>query len=203
MMPGRRMDRTEHAPTDLIRALEAIRRTQARWLRDLEATCDGDPHPLDAFRRWEELLTLLKLHVHRAEQRLLHYLMVPEDRRRPWRELPDGETSGHAAYHRWLGRIDPYLRALGVETAYRRIGSILDHDEEAVTADAVTDLIAVAEVAETTGAALDRFQRAGTPEQLEDLAFYHVLSPWKQHGMPALLDVLRWLAAYLNEHDEV
>lgn len=192
----------EHAPTDLIRALEAIRRTQARWLADVTAQCHDDPRFLDAFRRWEEQLTLLKLHLHRAEQRLLHFLMVPEERR-PWREFPGIESDSQTTYQRWMHLVAPYFRTLHISTAYRRLGHILDLHEEAVTADIVTDLVAVCEVAESTGRVLEHFAAEGQPDNLEDLAFFHVLAPWKQHGMPALLDVLRWLQAFLSEHDEL
>ena len=196
------MTSADHAPTDLIRALEAIRRTQARWLEDVRQLCRGDPRFLDAFRRWEEQLTLLKLHLHRAEQRLLHFLMVPEDRR-PWREFPGLESDAQATYQHWMRTVAPYFRQLHIETTYRLLASILDPCEEAVTADIITDLVAVCETAETTGRALEHFHKEGHTGLLEDLAFYHVLSPWKQHGMPALFDLLRWLHAILAEHEEL
>jgi len=196
------MTSPEHAPTDLIRALEAIRRTQARWLSDVAELCRGDPRFLDAFRRWEELLTLLKLHIHRAEQRLLHFLMIPEERR-PWREFPGVESEAQITYQRWMQQVAPYFRSLHIDTGYRRLGHILDHHEEAVTADIVTDIVALCEIAESTGRVLEHFAAEGRTDPLEDMAFFHVLAPWKQHGMPALLDLLRWLSAFLAEHDEL
>jgi hypothetical protein len=196
------MTSPDHAPTDLIRALEAIRRTQGRWLTDVSELCRGDPRFLDAFRRWEELLTLLKLHIHRAEQRLLHFLMVPEERR-PWREFPGLEPDATATYQRWMRNVAPYFRSLHIDTTYRRLSNILDPHEEPVTADILTDLVAVCETAETTGRALEHFHKEEHTVLLEDLAFYHVLSPWKQYGMPALFDLLRWLSAFLAEHDEL
>jgi len=197
----RMTERIEHAPVDLARALEAIRRTQRRWLADLEQACDGEPRFLDAFRRWEEQLTLLKLQLHRAEQRLLHYLLLPEDRR-PWRELPGPAPSSQETYQRWMHRVGPYMRSLHIDSSYRRVAHVLDPQEEAVTADVVTDIVALAELAQSTCAALDRLQSDAAADCLQDLAFFHVISPWKQLGMPALFDVLRWINAFLGEHDE-
>ena len=37
-------------PTDLVRALQAIGRSQARLLRDIREVCAGDPRFLDAFQ---------------------------------------------------------------------------------------------------------------------------------------------------------
>ena len=193
---------TEHAPTDLVRALSAIRRSQQRWLADVRSVCAGDPRFLDAFRRWEEELTLIKLHLHRAEQRLLHFLMIPEEMR-PWRELPGLDSDSHTTFQGWMKLVGPYFRGLHIDTRYRRLGRVLELDGEAITADVITDLVAICEVAETTGAAMDTFDRGGNRAYLEDVAFFHVLSPWKQHGMPAMLDFLRWLHEFLAEQDEL
>ena len=83
------------------------------------------------------------------------------------------------------------------------LAHVLDPLEEAVTSDVVTEIIALAELAQGTGQALDRLDATGIDDGLEDLAFYHVISPWKQHGMPPLLDTLRWLSAILVEHEEL
>lgn len=192
----------DHAPTDLIRALEAIRRTQTRFLTEVEQLCRGDPRFHDAFRRWHELLTLLKLHVLRAEQRLLHFLLVPEERR-TWREFPGAIGDSQTRWRHWMHLVAPYFRSLHIDTSYRRLGDILDPLAEAVTADVVTDLVAVCEVADATSTALEHFHKEGHTALLEDLAFYHVLSPWKQHGLPALGDLSRWIGAFLAEHDEL
>ena len=196
---------TRYAPTDLMRSLDAIQRSQARWLTDLKSICStSDPCFLEAFRRWEENLTLLKLHLHRAEQRLLHFLLVPEERR-PWRELP-GPKRKHerrSSFAQWNKLVQPYFLSLRINTSYRRLANIIDLEESAVTADVVTDLVALAEICENTGEALDRFKMLNDRSCLEDLAFYHVLSPWKQQGMPALMDCLRWLNAFLRQHDEL
>jgi len=197
------MATTEHAPTDLLRALEAIRRTQARWLADVTTVAAGDPRFLDAFRRWEEWLTLIKLHLHRAEQRLLHFLMLPEERR-PWREVPDVEADGQLTYRHWMHLLGPYFRSLHIDSGYRRLGDPRDLQAEAVTADALTDLVGLCEVAATTNRALEAVLGGGDAQtMIEDLAFFHVISPWKQHGMPAWFDFMRWLNTYLGEHDEL
>lgn len=196
---------TRHAPTDLIRALDAIQRTQHRWLKDLSATChQHDPRFLEACRRWQESLSLLQLHLVRAEQRLLHFLLVPEERR-PWKELP-GTQRKHDRRERfahWNRLLLPYLQSLQVNTNYCRVANVLDLDQAAVTADITTDFVALAEMCENTGEALNRFKSVSDKGCLEDLAFYHVLSPWKQQGMPALQDCLRWIHATLRQHDEI
>ena len=46
-------------------------------------------------------------------------------------------------------------------------------------------------------------KEAQSLKKIEDLAFYHVLSPWKQRGVAALLDVLRWLSEVLREHEDL
>ena len=197
---------TRYASTDLIRALQAIQRTQQRWLEDIHSVCKNkDPRFLDAFRRWEEHLTLLKLHLHRAEQGLLHFLLVPEERR-PWRDLPGSSRSKQdrrQAFARLNSTIQPYLHSLRIDTYYRRLANHLDLEECAVTADVITDFVALAEMCEYTGDALKCVHDMRDQQFLEDLAFYHVLSPWKQQGMPALFDALRWVHAFLRQHDEL
>lgn len=187
---------------DLRRSLDAIGRILSTWLADLEGVSAGDPRFDAAFRRWEEQLTLLKLHLHRAEQRLLHYLLVPEERR-PWRDLPRQREDARGRYRRWHDRLAGWMVALHLPTAYRRLGDVLDLAGEATTADAITDLVALAELAQSTVEALATFAAIDQPDCLEDLAFFHVISPWKQQGMPALFDLLRWLNAFLAERDEL
>ncbi|MFW5858748.1 MAG: hypothetical protein ACOCYP_01880 [Planctomycetota bacterium] len=191
-----------HTPTDLIRALDAIARVQARWLADLEQVTAGEPRFLDAFRRWEETLSLLKVHIHRAEQRLLHYLLVPQAQR-PYHDFDHEPPDRRARFAHWTRRTTGYFDALHIDTAYRRLSTITDPFEEAATADICTDLVALAVLAETTGSALERFANGGDQAHLEDLAFYHVLNPWKREGLPPLLDVLRWLNALSAERDEL
>ena len=191
------------AAQDLTRALQALARVQTRWLEDVRSMCAGDPRFLDAFRRWEEALTLLKVYLHRIEAKLLHLLLVPPERR-PWKELPPSTKPGPAGYAHWNQVISPYFKALHIDTTYRRLADCLDLDGEALTADAVTDLVAIAEICDSTSRALERLGAIeNDPAYLEDLAFFHVLSPWKQQGLPALFDFLRWLNAFLSERDSL
>ncbi|TVR13185.1 MAG: hypothetical protein EA401_07410 [Planctomycetota bacterium] len=188
--------------TDLIRAMDAIARSQERWLRDLAAVCQGDPRFLDAFRRWREWLTLLKVQLLRAEQRLLHYLLVPE-KLRPWRDCPHTGASHHDSYQHWQKRIPPYLDALHLDTRYMRISDPRDLDLEPSVALASTDLVAIASIAEHTQQALRSHPLQGDEPWLEDLAFYQVLAPWKVHGFTPLADALRWLDCFLSEMEEL
>jgi hypothetical protein len=195
----------ERRPGDLVKALGAIQRAQTVWLVDLGQVAQGDPSFIAAFRRWQEQLTSLKLFLHRAESRLLHYV-VSDDRHEPWKEFAaPGPNAGdrRAIAGRWTDKLVDYFRTIHIDTRYRRLTSTIDLDEECATADIVTDFVAVAEVCETTMPALSSLQQQSEPACLEDLAFYHVISPWKQRGVPALLDVLRWLAEILREHDEL
>lgn len=198
------MNQLEHAPNDLIRALEAIQRCQLRFIEDLATTCAGDPCFLQAFRRWQETLTLLKLHLHRAEQRLLHFVLMPEERRK-WKDLP-GPRKRHQrqeSFATWNKRVIPYFQSLHIDTRYMRVSSILDLDEGSIIADITTDIVALAETCENTGEALDKFKAMSDPCYLEDLAFYHVLNPWKQQGTHALMDVLRWINEFLHHHTDL
>ncbi|MBA3710430.1 MAG: hypothetical protein H0W83_16620, partial [Planctomycetes bacterium] len=183
---------SEHLADELLRALAALHLSQSRWLADLGEACQGDPAFAASFRRGQEELTMVKLQLHRAENRLLHYLLVPHHQR-PWREcgLPAGDHRALAA--QWTQRLAGWFGDLRLDGSYRRLTSVLALDEEAATADIVTDLAAVAGTAESTMPALARLGRGVDPAALEDLAFYHVLSPWKQHGGSALIDCLRWL----------
>lgn len=189
-------------PTDLVRSLSAIQRSQRRFLADCAVVCQGDPRFRDAFRRWREWLTLLKLQILRAEGRLLHYLLVPEELR-PWHDFPGGGIRHQDAYRRWDQRITPYLEALHIDTRYVRLADVRDPDTEITTALAGTDLVAVASIAEVTQGALDRQALDGDAKWLEDLAFHHVLAPWKVQGLRPLDDCLRWLDAFLGEMDEL
>jgi hypothetical protein len=201
-MQSRMPEPDERSSNNLARALGAIQRAQTIWLVDLSQVCLGDVGFLQAFRRWEEQLTALKLHIHRAENRLLHFMMVPHPQH-TWREFAAPEIDRQAINGRWTQQLVTYFRNLHLDTSYRRLQSVLTPEEEEVTADIVTDIAAVAEVAETTMPSLRRLDQRTDPSVLEDLAFFHVISPWKQRGLPALLDVLRWLSEFMREHEEL
>ena len=191
----------ERAPADLARALGAIARTQSLWLIEVDHACRGEPAFVAAFRRWEELLTALKLHLHRAESRLLHYVLAGGPR--PWREFTPPPLDREEATRKWVERLTLWFAALRIDPTYRRLPSVLESDEEPANADIITDLATLAELAETTLPVLRDLERPQQQDCLEDLAFYHVIAPWKQRGQPALLDVLRWLAEMAREHDDI
>ena len=189
----------ERPQADLVRALGALQRVQALWLADLDQA-PSDPSFVAAFRRWQEELTLIKLCLHRVENRLLHYLIGGSARE--WREYHRDDLDPRSGTAVWVQRLGAWFQHHRVETSYRRLGTSLELGEEAVTADIVTDLAAVAACAEATMPALAQ-ARLIDAAQLDDLAYYHVVAPWRRQGLPAALDVLRWRAEILREHEEV
>jgi hypothetical protein len=192
----------EEVASGLVRALAALGHAQEAWLDDLHQVCLGDPAFVTAFRRWEERLTLVKLRLHRAEGRLLNHLLAVATPR-PSDDAPAAPSpDARPAVRRWRERLEHYCTDHRIDTAYRRLDDALDHDQEAVTADIITDLARLAEVAETTGAALEGMANCHDRAELEELAFFRVISPWKTRGLPALLDVLRWLAETLRERED-
>jgi len=193
----------EHRPTDLIRALAAIARTQQLWLEDLGEVCAGDdPRFQEAFRRWQELLAMLRLHLLRAEQRLLNYLLLP-DESRDRADHPGDASRYRDAHRRWDQRIQACFGPLHLDTRYRRIDRVLDLDDDGIVADVTTDLANLAALAESTGSSLDRVHEAEAGGFLQDLAFFHVISPWKIRGRRTLADVQRWLDEFLEEDEEL
>lgn len=194
--------------TPLTRSLSQLQHAQDSWLDDLTLTSRGDKSFVSAFRRWEEQLTLIKLQIHRIETRLQHYLLTPSNDR-PARDLPPITAVDRRLVARsWRERLEPYFTDVHLDTAYRHLDSCLDHDQEAIPADIITDLTTLAEIATATSTALadlQRHQRSQPDFQLtliEEFAFYRVLSPWKAQGMPALLDVLRWLSETLRLEED-
>lgn len=186
---------------DLRQALAAQLRLQQRLLTDIRHTLDEpDPHFQDAFRRWEEQLSHLKWLFHRCERLLLHYLLVPEQHR-PWKELPGPRIDHRPLLQAWQTPISHYFRLFHIDGTYRRLADPLNLTDEASTADVTTDLVAVCAMMDATSQSGSRVLDQIDDSQVEDLAFYHVVSPWKQRGLPALFDVLRWLHAYLSEYD--
>ncbi len=189
----------ERPAGDLLRALAALRRVQALWLADVGQTGDGDLSFVDAFRRWQEQLTCIKLQLHRVENRLLHYLVSSPAR--AWREDAGDGAQARAALAPWISRLGAYVQQVRVETSYRRLASALELAEEAVTADIVTDLALVAATAESSMPALARAPHTDQAA-LEDLAFYRIVAPWRL-AQPAMVDVLRWLGEVLREHEDL
>ncbi len=190
----------EAAADELLRALGALQLSQSRWLADLGEACGGDPAFADAFRRWQEELTMVKLQLHRAEGRLLHYLpaAILREPREP-RGRPGDARSLSAA---WRARLEAWFARIHLPTTYRRLEDPLDLDQEAVTADIITDFASLAECAESTLPALDELRTSRDAESLESTAFFRIVAPWKRLGLPALLDCQCWLAATLAEQED-
>ena len=184
------------------RALGGLRQAQESWLEDCFHVCEGDQAFTATFRRWEEQLTIIKLYVHRAEARLLHFVnAVPLGE--PAVDLPPiGPLRRSELAHLWRTRFEAYFSKNHLDSTYRRIDSALDHDDEAMTADIITDLTQLAETAQQTSDAIAALDLTADPSGLEEIAFYRVISPWRTHGQAALMDVLRWLAETLREQEE-
>jgi hypothetical protein len=186
---------------ELLRALSALHLSQSRWLADVDQACHGDPAFAGCFRRWQEELTMVKLQLHRAESRLLHFVMAA-DPERARRNLKALAVDGRAVAAAWRGRLSSWFSHMHLETSYRRLDSVVDLDQEAANGDIITDLAALAEVVEITTPALSRIAIERDPTTLEELAFFRVISPWRRLGVPALLDVLRWLSETLGEQED-
>jgi hypothetical protein len=193
----------DHPAADrLARALAGLRQAQDGWLEDCFRACEDDPAFISTFRRWEEQLTVLKLYLHRAESRLLHFVTaVPLGE--PAGELPlPGPMRRTALAHLWRTRFEAYFASHHLDSTYRRLDSVLDHDQEAMTADIITDLTQLAETAQQASDAIVGLDLDADPATLEEVAFYRVISPWRTQGQAALMDVLRWLSETLREQEE-
>ena len=189
------------AGDDLLRCLAAFQRSQAAWLEDLHATLPGDQAFTAAFRRWQEQLTQAKLHLHRSEARLLHFVLTPQAAHLR-RNVPAGDEHDHRIARTWYARLDAWLAAIHLDGTYRRLESCRDLDAEPINADIITDLAALAELAELTAPVLDRIARERDLGTAQDLAFYGVLSPWRVRGVPALHDALRWMSETLSDEGD-
>jgi len=190
----------EPSADELLRALAALQLSQTRWLTDLNEACAGDPGFTQCFRRWQEELAVVKLQLHRVEGRLLHYLLTSryDLPRESHARLPDGRAAATAL----RGRLEGWFTRIHLPSAYRRLESVVDLDQEAVTADIITDLAALAETVEVTTPALLEIQVSRDLSSLEATAFFRVVAPWKRLGLPALLDVTRWLSETLYEQED-
>lgn len=193
----------DHPAVDrLARALGGLRQAQDSWLEDGFRACEGDPAFTTTFRRWEEQLTVVKLYLHRAESRLLHFvaampLNVPAS------DLPPpGPLRRSDLAHLWRTRFENYFSTHHLDSTYRRLDNLLDHDQEAITADIITDLTQLAETAQQTTDAIAALDLSAAAADLEEVAFYRVISPWRTRGQAALLDVLRWLSETLREQED-
>jgi hypothetical protein len=193
---------TDHLADELLRALAALQLSQSRWLADLGEACQsGDPAFAACFRRWQEELTMVKLQLHRAENRLLHFVMAPQEGRER-REARALEVDGRMVAQAWRHRLEEWFTRIHLSTSYRRLESVVDLDQEATIGDIITDLVALAEVSEITAAPLAELARERDPAMLEETAFYRVLGPWRRIGVPALHEVARWLSETLGEQED-
>ena len=190
----------ERAPTDLRRALGAVSRTQSLWLIELDQACRGDPSFITAFRRCEELLTGLRLHLLRVESRLLQHALAGHPP--PLHEFSAPPFNREAATRKWNDRLGAWFQQIHINPTYLHLESVLDPDQEPVIADITTDFATLAEIAEATMPALAASQDE-LQDTIDDLAFFHVLGPWKNRGFAALDDALRWLGEMAREHHEL
>ncbi|MBA2481603.1 MAG: hypothetical protein H0V44_13135 [Planctomycetes bacterium] len=194
---------SEHLADELLRALAALYLSQSRWLADIGDAChSGDAAFAACFRRWQEELTMVKLQLHRAENRLLHFVMAPQESRER-REARALEVDGREIARLWRLRLEDWFTRIHLSTSYRRLESAVDLDQEATTGDIITDLVALAEVMEITAPHLVELARERDASLLEETAFYRVIGPWRRLGVPALHEVLRWLSETLGEQEDL
>lgn len=186
----------------LLDALVDLDRAQTAWLADLRGVLPGDTACTVAMSRWEERLSLTKLCLHRAEQRLLGSLVTPVALPIDPGRSGKRDTGEPARRQHWREAFEGWFTALHLPSTFRRLESCLDLDQEAVHADIITDFSILAEVAESASIALASLSLTPSRAELEDLAFYRILAPWRRRGVPALLDVLRWLSETLQDREE-
>jgi hypothetical protein len=194
----------EHQPAAnrLEQALQGLRVALDQWLEDCFQCCHDDPAFTETFRRWEEQLTIIKLYLLRSEARLLHFIAaVPPTENLADSSLPKAQDPLALGYV-WRTRFEAYFLRHHLASTYRRIDTVLDHDQEAVTADIITDLTSLCEIAQRTVNAITALPKDLTSDTLEELAFYRIISPWRTHGHTALCDTLRWLSETLREQEE-
>ena len=185
---------------DLLRCLAALQRTQATWLADLGTTLTGDQAFTAAFRRWQEQLTSTKLHLHRSEDRLLHFVLSPQAD--PHRDVSPPPAADHGLARTWRKRFDAWFATIHLDTTYRRLENCRDLDAEPVNADIVTDLSLLAELAEQTAPVLIQIAESRDLARAQDAAFYGVLAPWRVRGLAPLHESLRWLSETLADEGD-
>jgi hypothetical protein len=185
---------------DLLRCLAALQRSQAGWLADVEATVGEDPAFAPAFRRWQEELTQTKLHLHRCEARLLQFVLNPQANLHRETETPHDDD--YRSAHHWRRQFDGWFELIRLDRTYSRLDHCRDLDAEPVTADIVSDLTTLAELATLTAPILNRIALERDLAAVQDQAFYGVLSPWRVRGLPALNDTLRWISETLTEEGD-
>ncbi len=186
-------------PDRLGPALSALHLAQLRWLDDCDRTLAANDVVLSTARRWLELLGLVRLQLHRVEHRLGDRIIPPGPTPpgMPFPELDPAAVRATAvarreALHRWLAEA-------GILTTYRRVEDVLDLDQDAENADAVTDLGLVVEAIGLTRGPLTWLHANRHATGVDAVAFTNVIAPWRRTGAKALSDSLRWLEALRDE----
>jgi hypothetical protein len=192
---------------DLLRALAALGRTQGLWLADLYSTLPGgvtaeghrhgDPAFSEAFRRWAEQLTAVRLQTLRGESHLLHFVIAAEGMEATTDIAAPGPDQD---LHRdWRRRFTAWFAACHLDGTYRLLENVSDLDGEPVNADIVTDFASLAELMAATSPALAHLAATRDLRAAQDLAFFHVIAPWRARGRRTLDQVLRWLDEQLAD----
>ena len=193
-----------HGPDDgddLFRVLAALQRAQGTWLEEVESVLPGpgveggDPAFAPAFRRWGEHLAMIRLQLHRVEGRLLNFVLSGP----PGIETSPVRIDGRPIHRQWRERLSAWFHTLHLDTTYRYLESVRDLDGEPVNADVVTDLATLLEVVGVTHPLLLRIAEDRNPATVQDMAFFHVVSPWRRTGRGALSQVQRWLDEVVDQ----
>lgn len=186
---------------DLLRVLAALQRAQATWLEDLRVTTAGDPAFAGAFRRWQEELAMVALQIHRAETRLLDFVLAPGASLLP-HDGGIGTPEDREAARRWAGFVIGWFTRIHLDPTYLRVERLRDLDQDPIPADISSDLATLAELAETTAPLLARLAQERDLPTLQDAAFTGVIAPWRVRGLPALHTVQTWLRETLEDEGD-
>ena len=163
------------------------------WRADVEATIREAGDPDDAFLRWNETLTQVRLALARADRRMAEAAPPPRDPPGPGPAPDDG--------HRQRVLLEAWFDRNGITTTWRRIDDPADLEQEAENADIVTDLAEVLTTIAHTAGHLDQVLAAGEPPGWEVDAYFQVIAPWRRTGRN-LDDVLAWLRGRLAERTD-
>jgi hypothetical protein len=187
---------------DLLRVLAALQRSQAAWLEDLRTVATAqDPAFAAAFRRWQEELAMVALQVHRAEARLLDFVLAPGASLLPADGGP-GTPEDRTSARRWAGLLTGWFTRLHLDGTYLRVERLRDLDQDPLPADIVTDLATLAELAEATAPVHVRLADERDLAILQDAAFTGIVAPWRVRGLPALHTVQAWLRETLDDEGD-
>jgi hypothetical protein len=169
--------------------------TQDAWLTDLAATVADEGDPLDAFIRWNESLSQIRLALARADRRLADLPVITGTVAAP------GPGPRPADGHRLRTLLEAWMDRNGIATTWRRVDDPADLDHEAEHADITTDFATLITAANHTGPGLERLMGLETSDGWEGQAYYAVISPWRHAARP-LDDCLAWLRGQLAERPD-